>query len=372
MTAGLHRLGKNEALRSIIALWLLLGLAGCVERSAPEPQPTIIQAVKIITVATAGPQSWRTFPAEVEAHAASTLAFRVSGQIIDFPVTAGVRVKKGQLLARLDPTDFALRLDDREARFALAKSQFERAESLLGRQLTAQSHYDETKANLGVAQAALNIARAELEYTYLRAPYSGTVARVLAKNYEHIPAQRGILELQSRQRIDISIQVPENIVSRVRTITDYQPTVMFDSHPGQTFPVTLKEWDTRADPATLTYKVVFSLPVPDSFTVLPGMSASIKIDLARIIDLDASPLLLPASAVFSAEDTPLADKRRYVWKVDPVSMRVTRSPVTAGRIRGAGIEILSGLRPGDQVVAAGVHALSEGVQVRSWRREQGL
>ncbi|MEH6472052.1 MAG: efflux RND transporter periplasmic adaptor subunit [Halopseudomonas sp.] len=354
------------------AVLILAGLLGCSDNTDSSPQAPVIRPAKIFVVADPATEVYHHFPAEVEANAESKLAFRVSGQIIEFPVKAGNAVKKGQLLARLDPRDFKIRLDDRQARYELAKSQFERIKSLLARKLAAQSNYDEAKANLSVALAALNTAKADLEYTYLRAPFAGSIAKVMVEKHEHTQAKQTILELQSRDLLDISIQVPESILSRVNIGTRYQPTVIFDSHPDQAYLATIKEWDTQTDPSTLTYKVVFSLPSPAAFNVFPGMTATIRTDLSKITDLSLDGFLLPIEAVYAAEEVPLSSNARHVWKVDPQSMRVSRVDVTVGQIRRQGIEVLSGITAGDQIVSAGVHYLAEGMQVRRWNREEGL
>lgn len=361
----------RQPLLSVAAL-VLFGLVGCGEKTGSQPRAQIVRPAKIFQVADPASQSFRNFPAEVEANADSKLAFRVSGQIIEFPVKAGNEVKESQLLARLDPKDFKLHLDDRQARYELAKSQFERAKSLLERKLAPQSDYDEAKANLSVALSSLKVAKTDLEYTYLRAPFAGSIAKVMVEKYENIQAKQTILGLQTRDLVDVSIQMPESIVSRVKKETKYQPTVTFDSHPNKEFLVTVKEWDTQADPSTLTYKVVFSLPTPQDFNVLPGMTANIRIDLSKVTDFSLGNFLLPVGAVFAAEDAPLSSKLRHVWKVDPQSMKVSRIEVTVGEIRSQGIEVLSGIKSGDQVISAGVHFLSEGMQIRPWNREKGL
>ncbi|WDE03338.1 efflux RND transporter periplasmic adaptor subunit [Thalassomonas viridans] len=351
---------------------LLLALSGCSEQENTQPQAETIRPVKIFQVANPAAEAFRNFPAEVEANADSKLAFRVSGQIIKFPIKAGNEVTKGQLLAQLDPKDFKLLLDDRQARYELAHSQFERAKLLLEKKLASQADYDEAKANLSVALSSLNSAKTDLEYTSLRAPFSGSVAKVFVENHENIQAKQTILTLQTRDVVDISMQMPENIASRVKKDVQYQPTVIFDSHPDQEFLITVKEWDTQADPTTLTYKVVFSLPTPKNFNVLPGMTANIRMDLSKVITDSSSSFLLPVSAVFTGKDSPVSNKTRHVWKYDPQTQTVSQANVTVGSIKSEGIEVLTGLEPGDQVVSAGVHFLNEGMKVRPWNREKGL
>ncbi|MDX2421352.1 MAG: efflux RND transporter periplasmic adaptor subunit [Amphritea sp.] len=356
----------------LIMMAILIALSGCSENNADVSAPTIIRPAKIFQVTNPTSSDIRSFPAEVEANADSKLAFRVSGQISEVLVRPGYEVKQGQVLARLDPTDYKLTLDDRQARYELAHSQFERSKTMLSRKLISQSDYDKASAELKVALASYNVAKKELDYTYLRAPFSGTVARVDVDKHENIQAKQTILVLQTSDQIDITIQVPENIASRAKTHTGYQPSVVFDTHPDQSFLVTVKEWDTQADPSTLTYKVVFSMPTPESFTVLPGMAASVKVDLSKVTDLSSTRLMLPVGAVFVAEGAPLSDSTRYIWKFDPDTQQVHQATVTVGEITQEGIVIESGIKPGDQVVAVGVNFLSEGQKVRPWNREGGL
>jgi len=275
-------------------------------------------------------------------------------------------------LVVLDPKDFQLRVDDRKARYQLAQSQFERAKLLLAKKLASQSKFDQAKANLSVALSSLETAKTELEYTHLSAPFNGSIANVQVKNHENIQAKQQILTLISRDMIDISIQIPENIISRVKKDTDYKPTVIFDSHPDQEFSVSVKEWDTQANPSTLTYKVVFSLPVPKTFNVLPGMSANIRIDLSQILKEQHKYFLLPVSAVFSPESTAAKANQSYVWVVNPKTFTVSQQKVVLGKITTQGVEILRGIKAGDKVVTAGVHYLSAGMQVKAWNREKGL
>ncbi len=363
---------SRNKLLLLISISTLVLLTACNEKKQVTVTKDVIRPAKILQITEPNGADYRNFPAEVEANTTSKLAFRVNGQIIDFPVKAGNEVKKGDLLAALDPKDFQLRLDDRKARYQLAKSQFERAKSLLAKKLVPQSKFDQAKANLSVALSSLETAKTELTYTQLTAPFDGSIANVFVKKHETIQAKQPILTLISRDTIDISIQMPENIISRVQKNTHYKPTVIFDSHPEQEFLVSVKEWDTQANPSTLTYKVVFSLPVPKTFNVLPGMSANIRIDLSKILQTQNKHFLVPVSAVFSPEGIPVKANIGYVWLVNPKNFTVKRQQVTLGKITNQGIEVISGLKAGDKIVAAGVHYLSDGMQIKPWNREKGL
>jgi RND family efflux transporter MFP subunit len=348
----------------------LLSLIACSEpEQIAKEEP--IRPVKLFKIGHDSQINVRSFPAEVVANQGSYLAFRVSGVLTEFPVLAGEPVKKGQLLAKLDPEDFQLQYDERKARFELAKSQLSRIKQLFEKRITSQSELDEATANMQIAESAFKIAETNLEYSQLRAPFSGTVAKVFVKNFENIQAKQNILRLETRDLMDVEIQVPEKIVARYKKGSDYQPTVVFDGYDNEQYTLTIKEWDTQADPATLTYKVVFSLPVPKDFNLLAGMTARVFIDLSKVTRSQVAYTILPVESVFSDPEESIKNNA-YVWLFNPETDQVTKQAVEVGQVHRDGIEVLSGVKEGQIIVAAGVHSIKEGTKVRAWTKERGL
>jgi len=353
------------------ALLVMLSLQGCSKAVEPASEP-VVRPVKLFQIADQQQGNIRQFPAVVEPTENARLTFRVSGKLTEFTVRPGQEVKKGQLLARLDATDFKLKVDQAQARYQLAKAQYDRAASLIGQKLVPQANFDEAKAQLQVADADLKTSQTNLTYTELIAPFSGTVSRSLVENHENVAAQQAILELQLRDMVDVVIQVPEDVIALVKKDVRYQPDVVFDSYPSLRYKATIKEWDTRADTATNSFKVVFSMPTPDEFNVLSGMTANVIADLSKFTTLAQNALLVPATAVFAAPDQPVAASERFVWVYLPDQQQVERRAVTTGRLTAQGIEILSGLQSGEHVVTAGTQQLQQGQNVRPWQRERGL
>lgn len=347
-----------------------LGLFACDKQDQPT-KDVVPPMVKLVDVGETMQGSMRQFPAVVEANTDSHLAFRVSGEIKLFAVKAGNRVEKGQLLAQLDPTDFEISVSDRKARHGLALSQFKRTQELLKRKLVSQAVFDESKANLLVAESNLKSAKTALEYTTLKAPYDGIIARVYAEKHQNIQGQQLILDMQNVDSVDVSIQMPERLVAMIDKETKYQPQVSFDSIPNQRFMLSVKEWDTQADPITRTFKIVFTMNLPQGTNILPGMSGTVYADLAKVTNENFSHIVLPVAAVFSAEDKPSDHGEQFVWVVDE-DLRVTRRAVIVGQLTEQGIVIKSGLVGDEIIVGAGVHYLNEGMIVRAWQRERGL
>ncbi|WP_105201429.1 MULTISPECIES: efflux RND transporter periplasmic adaptor subunit [unclassified Pseudoalteromonas] len=356
---------------SFTLLALSAALVGCSEPTEQSKQPAPVRPVKLLTVGHSDESMMRSFPAEVVAHQGSYLAFRVNGELLEFPVLAGQQVQKGELLAKLDPQDFQLQYDERKARYDLATSQLERVQALFDKNIASRAELDQAVANARVAESAFNIAKTNLENSELRAPFAGTVAKVFVKNFENIQAKQNILRLETRDLMDVEIQVPEKLVARVNKDTLYQPTVIFDGFPDKSYQLSIKEYDTQADPATLTYKVVFSLPVPTDFNLLAGMTGHVYIDVSKITKEVKAWHKLPAEAVFSDPEQE-AEDNSYVWVYNSETAQVHKRAVVVGQMHRDGIEIRSGIASGEQVVAAGVHYLQEGMQVRPWQKERGL
>lgn len=347
---------------------VLFCLFACQPAQEPQQQE-VIRPVKLHTVSDGSSEMMRTFPAEVEANQGSFLAFQVNGELAELPIRAGQEVTKGQLLARLDPENFSLAVQDRQARADLANSQLERAKSLVEKGLVSQSEYDQIQANQRVAETALQQAKTDLRHSELRAPFEGTVSRVLVKNFENIQAKQNIMRLENNDLIDVVIQVPERIVAQVKENDDsYQPTVVFDGYSGNAYLLTVKEWDTQADPTTLTYRVVFTMPKPTEFNLRTGMTGNVLVDMSQVLRNSKERLMVPLEAVFSAPE----NSTSYVWLYDPETQQVAKQEVMVGDIQNNSIAILEGLETNQIIVAAGVNYLTAGQKVRAYQRERGL
>jgi len=355
--------------------WLLgltlVSTIACSKQESTLAEPTV-RPVKLFQVADATAKKIRQFPAVVEPTENARLTFRVSGKLTQFAIRPGQEVSKGQVLGLLDQTDFKLKVEQTRARYQLAKAQFDRAASLIGQKLVSQAMYDEAKAQLQIAEADLKTAETNLTYTELVAPFSGIVSRTLVENHENVAAQQAILELQLKGMVDVVIQVPEDVIALVKKDLHYQPDVVFDSYPSLSFKASIKEWDTRADSATNSFKVVFSMPAPAEFNVLSGMTANLIADISALVKHSRSGVLIPASAVFSANEQAPEQDEKMVWVYLPDQGLVQRRAVTVGHLTDQGVEVLSGLTAGEQVVTAGVYQLTEGQKVRPWQRERGL
>jgi RND family efflux transporter MFP subunit len=364
-----HNIFLAAALGSVI-------LGGCGgEAEVPEPQS---RPVKVFAVEGPGGEALRNFPGNVQASQRADLGFRVGGTLQEILVREGEDVEQDQVLARLDPTDFKITLEDRQATFDNAQRNFERAKDLIKDGNISKLDYDRMEANFRTSRAALTQASQDLEYTELRAPFPGTIGRREVENFEDVLAKQTIFRFQNVANLDITIDLPESLVrslvpsqadrARVpgseldREVSSY---ASFEGRPGLSYPLAIKEVATKADSQTQTFRVTMTMPQPTEFQVLPGMTANIQVDFSNVIAGDYSKWV-PISAVQA--DGGL-DAR--VWKIDPETMTVNSHPVKIGRMSGRRIEVTDGLDGGEEIVSVGAPYLSEGMRVtRMEKREQ--
>ena len=193
---------------------ILLSLLVACKDKAPPVVEEVTRPAKFFTVEAPGAHRLRSFPAEVTATDEAQLAFRVSGELVEFPASSGLRVQQGELLARLDPTDYEAELQHATARYDLAKSQLERVSGLVEKKLISQADYDARQAEYIVAQSALKRAQNDLDYTRIHAPFDGRVASLAADNFETVAAGQVVLVLQTGDMVDVIVDVPESVISR--------------------------------------------------------------------------------------------------------------------------------------------------------------
>ena len=328
-------------------------------------------------MAPAGGSDTRTFPATVEPTLDAQLAFRVNGEVSAIQVVAGQEVEQGQILAQLDDKDFRLQLRQAQAKYDLTVSQHKRAKQLLADKLIASSAYDEAKAQLDIAEAQLDSAKTNLTYTKVVAPFKGTVAQLHVEAFEFVQAKQPIMELQGRDTIDVAIQVPEQLMVQIQKSDEteqYQPSLIFDAKPDRKYKVKLKEHDITPNPATKSYKVVFSMPTPKDLNVLSGMTGKLVAEMNKVLQNTDFSLLVPVEAVFVPNDK--ADSGlQFVYRLTSQN-KTELVKVTVNKIGQKGAYIQPAeqgrLSVGDTVIAAGSHLLNEGQEVRPWQQERGL
>ena len=354
----------RTAYRAILAgMFLPFILAACTEE-APLPPPDS-RPVKTMLVGGDIAGDYRQFPGVVDAIQRADLSFRVQGKITEILVREGDMVEKGQLLARLDPTDYQIVLNDRKASFKTAQANFDRAKQLLAKDAISKVDHDKIRAEYFTAEANLKAAEQDIEYTSLKATFPGYIARRHVENFEEVRRKQTVFTLQDTSELEIKIDVPETIMIQLRraiepgkvTRPKREVYAVFNQIKDMKFPLGLKEVSTKADPNTRTFEVTFKMDHPENYNVLPGMTATVFAQVLPTEGENAMSVVLPVSAVVS--DT---GKDPIVWILDEDTMTVSAKPVTVGDMTTDSITVF-GIEAGQRVVTAGAAFMREGLKV---------
>ncbi|MFO2463824.1 efflux RND transporter periplasmic adaptor subunit [Pseudomonas sp. 15FMM2] len=338
---------------------LLFLLAACGHEEAA--QTTVRPAMVVQPEPSA--QAVDSYPGEVRARYEPDLAFRIGGKVSRRMVEEGERVKANQPLAELDPQDVRLQLEATraqvaaaEANLSLVRAERDRYKTLMDRQMVSRSQYDNSEnlyrsglARLKQIKAEFDVASNQAGYAVLRAPQDGVVARRAVEVGQVVSAGQTVFTLATDGEREVLISFPEQAFGRFKI--DQPVSVELWSQPGQRFAGRIRELSPAADPKSRTFaaRVAFTAgKVPAEL----GQSARVFIQTDGVIALS-----VPLSAL-SAENG-----ASYVWLVK-TDNTLKRMPVRIGAFGENGVPVLEGLNPSDWVVAAGVHVLHEGQQVR--------
>jgi membrane fusion protein, multidrug efflux system len=344
----------------------LLFLIGCGQEQPPAAQR--LRPVRYHEVALeSGSTAW-TFAGVTRAGVESRLSFRVPGTVDSLLVTVGDSVRMGQALARLDTTDFELRVEEAEAALALdssrlrkATADYQRARGLYEADSAARSELDAARAAAESSQAQVEAADKQLEqarqrlgYTVLRAPVDGLVASVDVEVNEAVQSGRGVFLLASGSRPEVRVTMPEVLIERIKK---GQPvSVSLDAIPDRSFPAEVAEVGVAATGTGTTFDVTVRFTEAEP-TLRSGLAAEVTFSLG-----EAAPrLTVPPVAV--GEDI----EGRFVLVLEREGESegiVHRRPVVVGQV-GQTIEIVEGLDEGELVVTAGLRRLSDGTRVRA-------
>ena len=332
-------------------------LSACEE--PPLPVVAKSRPVKTIVIDAGSAGNIRRFPAVVDAIQKADISFRVRGKLQNIYVKEGSQVKEGDMLAELDPTDFEIRLNDREASYETAKANFERASSLVEKGAISKVDHDNIRAKYFTASANLKEATQDLIYTKLRAQFDGFIAKRHVENFEEVMASQTIFSLEDISEIKLLVDIPESMMINIQRENDGKRELyaVFDNIGKEQFPLTFVETTTKADANTKTFRVTLKMTAQESYTILPGMTATVFAKLYTSGPDTAAKSLVPVSAVIAN-----TSKEATVWIVDEKTMTAHPKNVSTGLMTGRFIQV-EGLQPGDRVITAGASFLREGMKV---------
>lgn len=359
-----------KRLHFVLIASAVAALSACSRPPAPE-EP--IRSVKLHTVGTGPVVARSEYAGEVRARTESRLGFRVGGKLVQRPAEVGQRVKAGQLLAQLDAQDLALSSQAAQAQVSAAQTQRDLAAADLKRYQDLQqqgfvsgAEIERRQATLQSAEATLRQAKAQgavqgnqAGYARLLADGAGVVLAVDAEVGQVVAAGTPVVRVARDGARDVVIAVPEDRVAQIQPGLSAQVRLWAGAGTATSaapLQATVREVAASADAATRTYQVKLSLP--DQATVPLGATAYVTLGSASA----AAPVIkLPTTALMRSDQGDRSGSA--VWVFDAATSTVQPRQVQVGGADGNQMVVLSGLKPGEEVVAIGGHVLSPGQKV---------
>ncbi len=367
---------KNRCLLMMVLVTVLMVLVACGEKEAVEKDE--VRPVKAMKVGDLEPFGGRWFPGKATATQEANLAFRVPGTVHRIPVDVGTNVTTGDLLARLDPQDYQVALNDAQAQLRKAKAGLELAESEYERVARVfqkdpgavsksmvdvrKAELDTAKAQVVSAQAAVESATDNLNYTFLKSPYDGVVVEKFVDQFEEVQALQKVIRVLDTSSIEFTVNIPETLMEHVDKVKETGAFVVFDTYPDVEVPAQIKEVGKEASKTTRTYPVTLIMEQPEDIKILPGMAGKAKGDRKAAAQIAKETgmvgIEIPITATFSDDA-----KKTFVWVVDENSKTVSKRAVSVANLTEEGA-LVTGLEPGEIIATAGANMLVEGQQVR--------
>ncbi len=260
----------------------------------------------------------------------------------------GDKVRKGELIVRVDARLLKAALDRAEAAFSLSESLLKRRKELHGRNIINQEELDRSLTEYSLAEGALRQARIEYEKSFVKAPADGLINYVYADEGEFIDRGKPLVHLVNIDRVKININVPELDVSHISKGQDALITI--DAFPGKTIRGSFDFIAFKADPATKTFLVRAIIENPDH-RIRPGMIA--RVALIRRVAEDA--LSVPMFSIVERG----GDRLIFVEENGVARART----ISIGIIEQDRVQITRGLSQGDRLIVAGQSEVEDGTRV---------
>lgn len=362
-----RKLSLRAGFAGLVGALAVVTLAACGKKEAP---PVVLRPVVAVAAEADTKGSQSSLPGTVESRYSTPLSFRVGGKIIERRVRLGDRVKAGEVVARLDPSDntknaasAAAQLSAAEHQLTYAEQQVMRDHAQAKENLISRAQLEQTEnayaaalAQRNQAQAQAALSQDQLKYTTLVADKAGVITAEQADTGQNVSAGQAVYNLAWSGEIDVVADVPETALASLKV--GQNATVTIGALLGKKFAARVREVSPAADAQSRTYRVRLTLEAPTPEVRL-GMTADVAFaqTTASASGNAAQSFTLPSTALFHAGKLPA------VWIVKADNALELRR-VEISRYGERTVTVSQGISAGDRVVWQGVHTVSAGEKVR--------
>jgi membrane fusion protein, multidrug efflux system len=355
--------------RIVVSLVFILAIALCAglvwfnffrDKMIKDFFATMKQPAQVVTAAKVEAKTWTPSISAIGTAKAANgveLAFETAGIVKEIKFKANQNIRQGETLVQLDDTVERADLLDVQAAVKTAESNFERAKTLSTRGYGTEANFDQASALLAAARSRLARLQATIEQKALKAPFSGTIGITRVDIGQYLQPGTVIASFQDLQSMKVDFTVPEQAAGEVKLGQEVRLGVSETDLP---FTGRIIGKDPRVDPKTRLVSVQALIEANKDGAILPGQFLHVEV----VLPPQPNVVTLPQTAVITSL---YGD---YVYTVESEErdgqqvQAVKQVFVKAGRRRGGSVEVLSGVTPGQQVVASGQNKLQAGATVK--------
>ena len=347
-------------LAGFIVIVAILGGVKFAQLKTLTSQPHIMPPIAVTTVE-AHQETWHPTLDEIASLApveGVTLGADADGIISRIAVENGASVKAGDLLVEFDTTVEKAQLNSAEAKLALAKLDLNRSTELLAKNTISQSEFDQATAQLNQTEADAGALRAQLEKKFVRAPFGGRVGIRLVNVGQFVSRGSSLMPLQRLNPMYVNFNIPQRNLPQVAL--DQSVDVKVDAFGERVFPGKITAINPEVDSASRNVSVQATVENPGE-VLRAGMFAHVEVQLPA----SAPSIVVPATAISYASygnSVFIVEKMKDATGAEYLGVR--QQFVKLGDTRGDLIAIVDGVKPGEQVVTAGVFKLHNGAHIQ--------
>jgi membrane fusion protein (multidrug efflux system) len=335
--AGLSKKSRVGISLGVVAAMVA---AGSLAFSRTEGHAAAAKAEAPVTASAITVQS-RTIDSVVTAAGAlasknvSVLSSKVMGRVSFLGVQEGDQVTAGKLLLKIDSGEITAQAVQAQAAYNNAKLHYDRIKSLYDAKASTQMEMDQATLGFETAQAGLKAAKAMESYVTINAPIAGQVVEKKINLGEMALPGQPLLKIEDNRRLRLEVTVKEQDILHIRPGTKVK--VQIDAMPGRDIPATVSQVVSASD--VRTHSFIVKIDIPAEKGLITGMYGKAFFSIGR---RDA--LLVPKSAIVDMSGI------TGVYVVSPAGTAVFQM-IQPGDVHGNEVEVVSGLRPGDRVIA---------------------
>ena len=349
-------------------LILLLFLSTCKENVIETQE--ILRPVKFSEVSFLGGEKTRKFSGTAKTEKIINLSFRSSGIITEFDLKLGQKVKKNELLGKLDNVSARLsyessiesqnssasQMNTAKLNLNRIRSLFEKGSASLSDYEAAKNSYKTAVASFESSKRSVAIQKDKIQYGYLYAPEDGVIASVSSEIDENISPGQLVGVLNAGSSIEIGLGLPESVINSVTK--GMHVSVEFTAIENTKFNAVVTEVAPAINLNNSTYPITITVTENDE-RIKSGMAATIMFEFTDRNQRDKT-LVVPANAV--GEDA----NGRFVFVIKETGKTITveKQKVTLGELTKNGFEVKSGIIAGQKIVTAGLQTLLNGQKVK--------